>query len=73
MMRNHFILFSIIYIFLKAESETQKVYKCIAIRVHLFMYMAGAFTTHAFDHGQWSLSQIEDICQNDKAPNDLKF
>lgn len=35
--------------------------------------MAGAFTTHAFDHGQWSLSQIEDICQNDKAPNDLKF
>lgn len=35
--------------------------------------MAGAFTTHAFDHGQWSLSQIEDICQNEKAPNDLKF
>lgn len=72
MMRNHFILFSIIYIFLKAESETQKVYMCIAI--YVFMYvMAGTFTKHAFDHGQWSLSQIEDICQNDKAPNDLKF
>lgn len=74
MMRNHFILFSIIYIFLKAESETQKVYMCVAIRVHVCMYvMAGTFTTHAFDHGQWSLSQIEDICQNEKAPNDLKF
>lgn len=76
MMRNHFILFSIIYIFLKAESETQKVYMCIAIRVHVWesMYvMAGTFTKHAFDHGQWSLSQIEDICQNEKAPNDLKF
>lgn len=72
MMRNHFILFSIIYIFLKAESETQKVYMCVAIRVHIYV-MAGTFTTHAFDHGQWSLSQIEDICQNDKAPNDLKF
>lgn len=74
MMRNHFILFSIIYIFLKAESETQKVYMCIAIRVHVqCMLWQGAFTTHAFDHGQWSLSQIEDICQNEKAPNDLKF
>lgn len=69
MMRNHFILFSIIYIFLKAESETQKVYMC-SCTVYV---MAGAFTTHAFDHGQWSLSQIEDICQNEKAPNDLKF
>lgn len=35
--------------------------------------MAGAFTTHAFDHGQWSLSQIEDICQNEKSSERFKI